>query len=89
MFRTELDEAARHGRVRVVYLDGGRARPGSWLPAQFAHVSDLTGLQWLMPDVARHEVFLCGPPSWMAGVRATLREAGVGADRIHAEEFAW
>ncbi|MET0496138.1 MAG: ferredoxin reductase family protein [Actinoplanes sp.] len=89
VFRTELDDAARRGHVRVIYLDGGRARPGSWLPAHFAEVSDLAGLRWLVPDVADHEVFLCGPPSWMSGVRATLRDAGVGADHIHAEEFAW
>jgi predicted ferric reductase len=89
VFRTELDDAARRGHVRVIYLDGGRARPGSWLPARFAQVSDLAGLRWLVPDVARHEVFLCGPPPWMSAVRATLREAGVGADHIHAEEFAW
>jgi ferredoxin-NADP reductase len=89
VFRVELDDAARRGRVRLIYLDGGRARPGSWLPARFAQIGDLAGLRWLVPDVARHEVFLCGPPPWMARVRATLREAGVGADQIHAEEFAW
>jgi predicted ferric reductase len=89
VFRTELDDAARRTDVRVVYLDGGRARPQSWLPARFSQVSDLAGLRWLVPDVARHEVFLCGPPTWMSAVRATLRDAGVGADHIHAEEFAW
>ncbi|GAA2520942.1 oxidoreductase [Winogradskya humida] len=89
VFRTELDEADRRGQVRVIYLDGGRARPGSWLPARFAQVSDLAALRWLVPDVAQHDAFLCGPPPWMAGVRATLREAGVGPDHIHAEEFAW
>jgi predicted ferric reductase len=89
VFRTELDDAGRRHRVRVVYLDGGRARPGSWLPAGFAPVSDTAGLLWLVPDVTDHEVYLCGPPSWMSAVRASLREAGVGAGRIHAEEFAW
>jgi ferredoxin-NADP reductase len=43
----------------------------------------------MVPDVAEREVVLCGPPPWMGTVRATLREAGVGPDRIHAEEFAW
>jgi predicted ferric reductase len=89
VFRTELDDAARRRGVRVVYLDGARSRPDSWLPARFAQISDLAGLRWLVPDVARHEVFLCGPPSWMTAVRATLRDAGVGPDHIHAEEFAW
>lgn len=89
VFRAELDDAARRLGVRVVYLEGARGRPDSWLPATFAQVGDLAGLRWLVPDVAGHEVFLCGPPTWMAGVRATLREAGVGTDHIHAEEFAW
>lgn len=89
VFRAELDDAAgRHG-VRVVYLPGRRARPGSWLPNTFAEVSDLAGLRWLVPDVAGHEVFLCGPPPWMSAVRATLRDAGVPTGRIHTEEFAW
>jgi predicted ferric reductase len=89
VFRTELDDAARRRGVRVVYLRGGRARPRSWLPAGFSPFSDLVGLRGLVPDVARHEVFLCGPPPWMSAVRATLREAGVDAAHVHAEEFAW
>jgi ferredoxin-NADP reductase len=89
VFRTELDEVSRRYGVRVVYLEGGRARPGSWLPERFVQVSDVAGLQVLVPDVAGREVFLCGPPPWMSAVRATLRDAGVGADHIHAEEFAW
>lgn len=89
VFRTELDDAARRPGVRVIYLEGGRGRPDSWLPTAFARISDVAGLRWLVPDVARHEVFLCGPPPWMAGVRGTLRDAGVSADHIHTEEFAW
>jgi ferredoxin-NADP reductase len=89
VFRTELDDAARRWGIRVVYLGGRRGRLGSWLPQPFAHLSDVAALRHLVPDVARHEVFLCGPPSWMSAVRATLRDAGVDADRIHAEEFAW
>lgn len=89
VFRLELADAARRRSVRVVYLDGVRARPGSWLPARYARVSDLAALRSLVPDVACHEVFLCGPPPWMAAVRATLRAADVPAIRIHAEEFAW
>jgi predicted ferric reductase len=89
VFRTELDEVSRRYGVRVVYLEGGRARPGSWLPERFAQVSDVAGLQGLVPDVAGREVFLCGPQPWMSAVRATLRDAGVDTDHIHAEEFAW
>lgn len=89
VFRTELDDAARRHGFRVVYLQGARARPGSWLPERFAQVSDSAGLLWLVPDVARSEVYLCGPPLWMSAVRSTLRAAGVPTDHVHAEEFAW
>jgi predicted ferric reductase len=89
VFRIELDRLGRHYGVRVVYLEGGRQRRGSWLPARYGGLSDREALLWMVPDVAEREVFLCGPPPWMGTVRSTLREAGVGPDRIHAEEFAW
>jgi ferredoxin-NADP reductase len=75
--------------VRVVYLDGSRPRRESWLPAQYAGTSDVAALRRLVPDLLEHEVFLCGPPPWMAAVRATLTKSGVAAQHIHAEEFAW
>lgn len=89
VFRTELDTYARHHGVRVFYLDGSRPARDSWLPARYAHLSDLDALRWLIPDVSEHEAYLCGPPPWMNAARTTLREAGVGAGHIHIEEFAW
>ncbi|MFG2041849.1 ferric reductase-like transmembrane domain-containing protein [Dactylosporangium sp. NPDC048998] len=89
VFRHELDSFARHYGVRVVYLDGHRPRTGSWLPARYAARNDPAGLRRLVPDVAEHDVFLCGPPPWMAAVRGTLAACGVADERIHAEEFAW
>lgn len=61
----------------------------SWLPASYAHLSELDALRWLVPDVADHEAYLCGPPTWMNAARTTLREAGVKPDHIHLEEFGW
>jgi predicted ferric reductase len=89
VFRTELDAYAQHYGVRVIYLHGSRPRRDSWLPAPYAHLSELDALRWLVPDVADHEAYLCGPPPWMDAARATLREAGVESDHIHVEEFAW
>ena len=89
VFRTELDAYAQHYGVRVIYLDGSRPRRDSWLPAPYAHLSDLEALRWLVPDVADHEAYLCGPPPWMNTARATLRAAGVAPGHIHIEEFAW
>jgi len=89
VFRMELDHLARRYGVQVLYLEGGRPHRGSWLPARFAAGDDVSALRRLVPHVAECDVFLCGPPPWMRTVRATLISAGVGGDRIHAEEFAW
>ncbi|MEK7545722.1 MAG: ferredoxin reductase family protein [Patescibacteria group bacterium] len=42
----------------------------------------------LVPDVMEREVFLCGPPVMMRGVRKALREAGMKTARVRYEEFA-
>lgn len=42
----------------------------------------------LVPDVATRDVFLCGPPPMMAGIRVMLRELGVPESQIHYERFA-
>jgi ferredoxin-NADP reductase len=88
VFQAELDAFARRG-VRVVYLRGDRSAHGSWLPAQYAHVTDLDALRQLVPDVAGHEAYLCGPPAWMDAARTALQGAGIPTDHIHLEEFAW
>ncbi|MEV8516076.1 hypothetical protein [Dactylosporangium sp. NPDC051484] len=75
--------------VTLAHVAGAGWRIGSWLPARYAARDDPAGLRRLVPDVAEHEVFLCGPPPWMAAVRATLAACGVAAERIHTEEFAW
>jgi len=86
VFRAELDDLGRRRGVRVVYLDGPRSRHRSWLPAGL----DAPGtVRRIVPDIAVREAYLCGPPAWMAAVRADLRAAGLPAGRIHSEEFAW
>jgi predicted ferric reductase len=41
-----------------------------------------------IPDIERHDVFLCGPPGFARSVYEALRGAGVPARRIHHESFA-
>ncbi|BCJ49433.1 oxidoreductase [Actinoplanes sp. NBRC 14428] len=89
VFRLELDDLARRHGVRIVHLEGSRPRHGSWLPAGWSAGDDAAALRRLVPDVAAREAYLCGPPPWMAAVRACLRDAGVPDDLIHSEEFAW
>ena len=47
------------------------------------------GLRDLVPDIAWHDVYVCGPESWMAAAVAAARVAGVPEERIHLERFAW
>ncbi len=42
----------------------------------------------LVPDVAKRDIFLCGPPPMMAIIRASLIELGVPEQRINYERFA-
>ncbi|MEU4237343.1 ferric reductase-like transmembrane domain-containing protein [Actinoplanes sp. NPDC026619] len=82
-FREELEWFARQRGVRVIFLLGPRG--DSWLPARQA---DLTAAQ-IAPDVARSQVYLCGPDAWTAAARTACRDAGVPDARLHTEVFSW
>ncbi|WP_033212656.1 ferredoxin reductase family protein [Kitasatospora phosalacinea] len=79
LFRRELAAVAERRGVRVHELLGGRAEVGDLGPA----------LRRLVPDLARHEVYLCGPEEFTADAVRALRAAGVRAGRIHHESFAF
>ncbi|WP_433077669.1 ferredoxin reductase family protein [Dactylosporangium sp. CA-052675] len=83
-FRDELAWLARHRGVRLVPLVGPRA-PGSWLPAPAAGAS----LPGLVPGIAGHQVYVCGPDDWTETVVREARSAGVPDDRLHTERFTW
>jgi predicted ferric reductase len=89
-FRAELDELARTRGVRVFYLPGHRV-PGrrSWLPVTAEHLDDAEALLNLVPDIALHDVYVCGADTWMDAVRAAALDAGVPAAHIHSERFTW
>ncbi|GAB3887650.1 ferric reductase-like transmembrane domain-containing protein [Kibdelosporangium lantanae] len=90
LFRHELDALAARRGVRVVYLLGRRSRdPGSWLPANYAAVPDETVLYHLVPDIAEHDVYVCGPDDWTGAVVHSARRVGVPAHSIHTERFGW
>ncbi|MFR9795828.1 ferric reductase-like transmembrane domain-containing protein [Streptomyces sp. MS06] len=44
-------------------------------------------LRRILPDIARHDVYLCGPPGLAEESYSALREAGVPDRRIHHESF--
>jgi ferredoxin-NADP reductase len=87
--RSELESLATHRGLRLVYLLGSRARPGSWLPGEWAHVGDAAALRHLVPDIARNDVFVCGPDAWADAVRSALSAAGVPGQQVHVERFAY
>ena len=86
----ELTNLAGRREAGLFIVTGKRAtRRSSWLPQHAAHLSDVEALQQLVPDVASHDVFICGSPGWMdAAERAVLR-AGVPPGCIHIERFAY
>ncbi|GAB3382821.1 ferredoxin reductase family protein [Amycolatopsis echigonensis] len=90
LFRRELEDLAARRGVRIHYLVGRRTRDrSSWLPAGYAPVPDDVVLRDLLPDIADHDVYVCGPDAWTAAVIGSARRAGVPADRVHSELFAW
>jgi predicted ferric reductase len=83
ILRNELDAIAAMRGAKVHYTvdelsgsSGGRSVP-------------LTGraLRTLIPGLAVHDVYLCGPTGMTVAARHALRRAGVPRRRIHLESF--
>ncbi|MEV8395431.1 MULTISPECIES: ferredoxin reductase family protein [unclassified Streptomyces] len=79
--RGELDTIAARRRATVHYIVDEPAESSSPLTAR--------GLSALVPDLAAHDVYLCGPPGMAQAAIQALRDAGVPARRIHHESFAF
>ena len=58
------------------------ARPG-------APPHDVQALREIVPDVADHDVSLCGSDGWMTAARTAAIEAGVPRDAVHLERFSY
>jgi predicted ferric reductase len=83
LFRDELDELARRRGIDVRYLLGDHRDPAA------RHLLGAAHLRRLLPDVARRDVFVCGPPAMTATTERSLRAAGVPRRQIHTERFAF
>ncbi|AGL15494.1 ferric reductase-like transmembrane domain-containing protein [Actinoplanes sp. N902-109] len=88
-FLDEIEWLAQRRGVRLVPLIGPRAHPASWLPLEYAEYSDAAALRALSPDIAGHDLYVCGPDPWTQAVRSAARSAGVPAGQIHRERFGW
>ncbi|MDQ1642525.1 MAG: hypothetical protein QOJ90_1876 [Actinomycetota bacterium] len=89
IFQSELDALAEQRGARIIYLPGPRASDTSWLPKDLRHLDDAEALRLMVPDLARNDVFVCGPNAWMDSVRLAARAVGVPAPNIHEERFSW
>ncbi len=81
--------AAARG-ARYLLVEGPRV-PGrrSWLPAQARHLTDVQALREIVPDIADHDVYICGSDGWMTAARSAALSAGVPRDAVHLERFAY
>ncbi|WP_107046730.1 ferric reductase-like transmembrane domain-containing protein [Streptomyces albus] len=79
--RGELEVIADRRGANLLYAVNG---PDGRRPAISART-----LRKLLPDIDRHDVYLCGPPGLTEEWYAALREAGVPDRRIHHESFAF
>ena len=85
VFKKELDELADQSGGRLTLIPIMSDEP-AWTGEKGR--IDQSLLARLVPDLLSRDVFLCGPPPMMKGVRAALAGLGVAATRIHDERFA-
>ncbi|MGW3417791.1 ferredoxin reductase family protein [Streptomyces phaeochromogenes] len=90
VFADELRAIAADRGVELIFLPGPRRADTSWQAAGPAHLDDDAHvLKNLVPDIARCDIYVCGPPAWITAVRKAARGAGAHRDHVHTEEFAW
>lgn len=81
IFRDELEAIAQRRHARLRYLVGKREQVGDPLNPRT--------LAKMVPRLADHDVYVCGPEAMAAGAVRALREAGVPKSRIHHESFVF
>jgi predicted ferric reductase len=91
LFRRELGVLAAERGLQVVELPGRRRYDGSWLGdgTDVGGADDVAVLHGWLPDLADRDVYVCGPPAWTDSLSAALLAAGLPADQLHVEMFAW
>ncbi|WP_392542532.1 ferric reductase-like transmembrane domain-containing protein [Oryzobacter telluris] len=86
----ELAAVAAARGARYLLVEGHRiADRASWLPQQARHLTDVEALLQVVPDLADHDVFVCGADGWMTAVRDAAVAAGADPAAVHLERFAY
>jgi len=80
-FRAELLRLAESRGIRVHFL------VGTVVGDDQTDQLGLPALQTLVPDIAKRDVYLCGPPAMLGALRRRLRTLGVPPARVHFERF--
>jgi predicted ferric reductase len=80
VFRRELEQLAERRGANLHFLVGSRRQLGR-------DPLSATSLTAVIPDLARHDVYLCGPAGMTDTVKKSLRDAGVPRRHIHHESF--
>jgi predicted ferric reductase len=83
VFGSELEWIAENRGARLLYVFGARGRGRRRDPL------DAAELTRKIPDLAAHDVYLCGPTGLVEHARAQLRQAGVPVRHIHHETFTF
>jgi ferredoxin-NADP reductase len=71
----------------LVALRGGRLH--ELIGSRYEIPFDSRLLRQLVPDVARCDVYVCGPEGFSKRVIAAARRLGVRGDRLHHEAFSF
>ena len=86
----EMTDLAGRRQAGLFIVTGHRAsQRSSWLPQHAVHLGDVQALRELVPDVARHDVFICGSSGWMDAAERAVVDAGVPLQNVHIERFAY
>lgn len=89
LFREELEELKdRHlGRIAIFHVLSQEEQDVAALNGRLDGDKVRLLLSTLVPAAAVDHAFVCGPAGMIDDVEATLKDLGLGADRIHVERF--
>lgn len=83
VLRAELEQLAEDRGATLYCLVGDHADPVAAGLLSPAHLLEL------VPGLARHDVFLCGPPAMTDAVERHLRHTDLPRRQLHVERFAY